>query len=85
MNFRYRFLRFPEGKTRAFTMSYDDGCPEDVRFSDLITSYGLKCTFNLNAVELHGEDAMKTETVFEKMLDRGHEVAVQATSTVRPV
>lgn len=76
MNFRYRFLRFPEGKTRAFTMSYDDGCREDVRFSDLITSYGLKCTFNLNAVELHGEDALPTDTIFEKILGRGHEVAV---------
>lgn len=23
---QYRFLRFPEGKSKAFTMSYDDGC-----------------------------------------------------------
>ena len=50
--FRYQFMRFPEGKARAFTMSYDDGCVEDKRFSDIITPYGLKCTFNLNALSL---------------------------------
>lgn len=47
---RYQFLRFPEGKTRVFTMSYDDGCVQDKRLSDIITPYGLKCTFNLNAL-----------------------------------
>ncbi len=47
---RYQFLRFPEGKTRAFTMSYDDGGVQDKRLSDIITPYGLKCTFNLNAL-----------------------------------
>ena len=50
--FRYQFLRFPDGKNRAFTMSYDDGCVEDKRLSDIITPYGLKCTFNLNALSL---------------------------------
>ena len=23
---RYRFLRYPEGKAKAVTFSYDDGC-----------------------------------------------------------
>ena len=46
---RYQFLRFPEGKAKAVTLSYDDGCADDLHFSDVITQYGLKCTFNLNA------------------------------------
>ena len=53
---KYRFLRFPEGKQKAVTLSYDDGCKEDIRFSDVITKYGLKCTFNLNC------DAMRKRT-----------------------
>ena len=36
----YQFMRFPEGKNRTFTMSYDDGCVQDKRFSDVITPYG---------------------------------------------
>ena len=39
---RYKFLRFPGGKPKAVTLSYDDGVPEDRRFSDTITKYGIK-------------------------------------------
>ena len=46
---RYRFLRFPEGKPKAVTLSYDDGIRADKRFSDIITKYGMKCTFNINS------------------------------------
>lgn len=28
---RYRFLRFPGGKTKAVTYSYDDGCQEEIQ------------------------------------------------------
>ena len=45
---RYRFLRFPGGRDKAVTLSYDDGNRNDIKFSDIITKYGLKCTFNLN-------------------------------------
>ncbi|MBQ7054990.1 MAG: polysaccharide deacetylase, partial [Oscillospiraceae bacterium] len=45
---QYRFLRFPGGKAKAVTLSYDDGLREDMRFSDKITSCGMKATFNLN-------------------------------------
>ena len=46
---RYKFLRFPEGKGKAVTLSYDDGVIHDMKFSDIITKHGLKCTFNLNS------------------------------------
>ena len=26
---RYNFLRFPDGKTKALTLSYDDGCRQE--------------------------------------------------------
>ena len=70
---RYQFLRFPEGKAKAVTLSYDDGCPEDIRFSDRITEAGLKCTFNLNS---DVNTALSTEQIKEKFLSRGHEIAV---------
>ncbi len=31
----YRFLRFPEGKTKTLTLSYDDGVGQDARLSAL--------------------------------------------------
>ncbi len=39
---------YPEGKNRAFNISYDDGVTQDVRFVELLNRYGLKGTFNLN-------------------------------------
>jgi peptidoglycan/xylan/chitin deacetylase (PgdA/CDA1 family) len=44
------YLRFPEGRLRAVTLSYDDGVVQDERFLDIINRYGLKCTFNINGI-----------------------------------
>ena len=43
-----RFLRFPGGKSRALTLSYDDGVVQDRHFVHILRYYGLKCTFNIN-------------------------------------
>ena len=40
---------FPGNKLKAFTLSYDDGVTQDIRFVVLLKKYGLKCTFNLNS------------------------------------
>ena len=40
---------FKDGKTRCFTLSFDDGVVQDVRLVELFNRYGLKCTFNLNS------------------------------------
>lgn len=88
--FRYQFLRFLEGKTRAFTMSYDDGCVEDKRLSDIITPYGLKCTFNLNALSLGRPYEHSVADIEKYIYARGHEVAVhgahhRASGRLRPI
>lgn len=75
---QYRFLRFPGGKAKAVTLSYDDGLREDMRFSDKITSCGMKATFNLNHEGLR-ENRITAEQVREYILDRGHEVAIHGT------
>ena len=44
---KYRFPRFPGGKAKAVTLSYDDGSNDDAKLLDIIDKYGIKCTFNL--------------------------------------
>jgi len=87
---RYNFLRFPDGKTKALTLSYDDGCRQDLRFSDIVSKYGLKCTFNLTSSEACGNRALSVDEIKTHFLDRGHEIAVhgyfhRAEGQIRPI
>lgn len=86
---RYRYLRFPGGKDKAVTLSYDDGVSEDLRFSDIISEAGLKCTFNLNC-DVIRENNITKETADKYYFSRGHEVAVhgelhKAEGIIRPI
>ena len=49
---------FPDGKKKAFTLSYDDGQIYDRRLVDLFDRYSLKATFHLNS----GTLGIKNET-----------------------
>lgn len=40
---------YPQGKRKAFSVTYDDGVEQDVRFVDMLNRYGMKGTFNLNS------------------------------------
>lgn len=87
---RYRFLRFPDGRAKAVTLSYDDGCRYDPKFSDIISEYGLKCTFNITGDRNRGDKALSKETVEKHFLSRGHEIAVhgyfhRAEGALRPI
>ena len=76
---RYRFLRFPEGKLKAVTFSYDDGCRADIKLSALLSKYGLKGTFNLNSAWLGKSETdwhLTPEEIKTNIIDRGHEIAV---------
>ena len=42
-------IRFPGGKAKAFTMSYDDGVQQDVRLIEIMRKNGVSGTFNLNS------------------------------------
>ena len=39
---KYMFLRYPEGKFKAVTFSYDDGSIHDVRLGETLNKYGRK-------------------------------------------
>jgi len=71
----YRFLRFPGGKCKAVTLSYDDGATEDIPFLEIINRYGLKCTFNLNSRSFLAGKGISVQDA-KDMLAAGHEVAV---------
>lgn len=43
------FMRFPKGKAKALTLSYDDACEQDIRLVEILDKHGIKCTFNVNS------------------------------------
>ena len=45
----HRYMRFPSGKRKAVTLSYDDGVEQDIHLMELLEQYQMKCTFNLNS------------------------------------
>ncbi|MBQ4353796.1 MAG: polysaccharide deacetylase family protein [Clostridia bacterium] len=90
---KYRFMRFPEGKTKAVTFSYDDGCRQDLRTAEILNARGLKGTFNINSARIAanpGSSALSEEEIREHILGKGHEAAVhgewhKAPGKVRPI
>ena len=68
------FMRFPDFKTRAVTLSYDDGTVFDREMIDILNKYGIKGTFNLNSNLLGRSRYVSREEV--NSLYKGHEVAV---------
>ena len=49
-------MRFPNGLSKALTLSYDDGVVEDERLITLMKQYGIKGTFNINSGLYRPED-----------------------------
>ena len=75
MDIKYNFLRFPGGKCKAVTLSYDDGSCHDIRFLETINKHGLKCTFNLVGKKIEKGEPLSREFIEENILARGHEIA----------
>ena len=86
MGKRFDSLLFPGGKSKVFTLSYDDGVVQDRRLVPLFDEYGVKCTFNLGYGVLNYKvteppfpgtkfvDISKVETHEVRELYRNHEV-----------
>lgn len=80
------FMRFPAGKAKALTLSYDDGTEQDIRLIQIMNQNGLKGTFNLNSGRFAPEGTvypleefhrkMTVRQVKEVYTNSGHEVAV---------
>lgn len=65
--------RFPDGKRRAVTFSYDDGSENDVRLIELFNRYGVKGTFHLNGVNYIGKTDDELLTIRKRY--EGHEIS----------
>ena len=88
MALQWRFLRFPGGKSKAVTFSYDDGVPQDNRLAELISSYNMKCTFNV--CQPSDSSPFRNKENLCRILSMGHEIAVhghfhQAEGIIRPI
>ena len=84
---RYQFLRFPDGKMKALTLSYDDGIQADKRLAETIDKYGLKCTFNINTNNFgksSNPNKLQPDEIKKHIIDKGHEVAVHGDNHIAP-
>lgn len=86
----YLHLRFPNGKPKAVTLSFDDGIKQDIKFSETITKHGLKGTFNINSGFFNADNRLTPAEIREYILDKGHEVAIhgeyhKASGLVSPI
>lgn len=68
------FLRFPEFKTRAVTLSFDDGSIDDRKMVEILNQYKIKCTFNLNSGRIEGNESKVQFEEFNELYN-GHEIA----------
>jgi peptidoglycan/xylan/chitin deacetylase (PgdA/CDA1 family) len=66
-------MLFPEGKSKALILSFDDGNVADRHLVKLMNAYGLVGTFHLNSNKLGTKDYLTKEEV--KNLYKGHEVS----------
>ena len=73
---RYRFLRYPEGKFKAVTFSYDDGSKSDLKLCEILERHAMKCTLNLCSSMIGDNPNRLTEDdIKEYIIGRGHEIA----------
>ena len=66
-------LLFPQGKTKAMILSFDDGRSADRQLVTLLNKYKLPGTFHLNSNKLGTTDYLSKEEI--KGLFKGHEVS----------
>jgi peptidoglycan/xylan/chitin deacetylase (PgdA/CDA1 family) len=66
-------MLFPQGKSKALILSFDDGNIADKHLVKLMNDYGLVGTFHLNSNKLGTKDYLTKEEI--KELYKGHEVS----------
>ncbi len=66
-------MLFPQGKSKALILSFDDGRVADKHLVKLMNEYGLVGTFHLNSNKLGTKDYLTKEEI--KSLFKGHEIS----------
>ena len=73
------FLRWPEYRKKAVTLSYDDSVVYNVKLMEIMDKYGLKGTFNLNSGVLANDEGgrfLTKEQIACLYKNSKHEVAI---------
>ncbi len=75
---RYTYMRFPNFRQKALTLSYDDATVYDKRLIEIMTKNGLKGTFNINSALLSddGEVKLTRRQAYELYTSSQNEVAL---------
>ncbi len=68
-------VRFPQGKPKALTFSYDDGVAEDVRLVEIFKQHNLFGTFNVNSGLFATGTRLTAEQVRDLYISAGQELA----------
>ena len=79
------YLRFPNFRQKALTLSYDDGVTADKRLIDIMSANGLKGTFNINSgkfAEERGGFRLTEEEAVELYSKSGNEVAIHGVNHI---
>jgi peptidoglycan/xylan/chitin deacetylase (PgdA/CDA1 family) len=74
-----KYMRFPEGRAKALTFSYDDGVKADIRLLEIFKKYGLKGTFNLNSKRFDSQvwnGHLDEEQTYNTFANCGQEIAL---------
>lgn len=77
--FEEKYMRFPGGRQKAATFSYDDGVKADLKLLEIFGKYGVKGTFNLNSLLFDCQNwhqRMNEEETFNAFNAGVHEVAL---------
>ena len=69
---------YPQGKIKAFTLSYDDGNVADRKLVGMFNKYGLKGTFHLNSGPILNGDPWRISKEEIRDLYAGHEISIHS-------
>jgi hypothetical protein len=72
------YFAFPGGRSKALTLSYDDGNVADRKLVPILNERGLKCSFHLNGGLFGSSDRIDASEV--RSLYAGHEVSAHTYS-----
>ena len=82
------FLRYPCFRVKAVTLSYDDGVEQDEDLLNILNTYGLKATFNINSALMAPEGTVYPPDQLHRRLPEskirriylkdGHEIALHS-------
>ena len=77
------YMRFPKGRKKALTLSYDDAVIQDKKMMKILDESGLKCTFNINTgcFSAEGSKESRRMTMSDTLKTFGnskHEIAIHS-------